>query len=163
MHTNARLIETLYSAIRAKDANAIAPCYATDASFKDIAFDLKGREMIRNMWRMICDSDMRVLECEVESADDRRGTGTWHATYTFNAKEKPPGRPVDNTLCSEFGFRDGLILRHEDKCDVGKWADQAIAFPWNYPARIRLFRKREADRKLKRFISENRDGHLRPG
>src|SRR5688572_30090324 len=72
VHPNARLIETLYSAIRANDADAITACYAPDASFEDIAFELEGREMIRDMWRMICDAEITVLGFEVKSADDRR-------------------------------------------------------------------------------------------
>ena len=48
--------------------------------------------MIRNMWRMICKSDMTVLGFAVTSADRERGTGTWRAKYTFYAKENAPGR-----------------------------------------------------------------------
>jgi hypothetical protein len=49
MHPNARLIETLYGALRDDEPEAAAECYAADARFEDIAFRLEGRDQVLDM------------------------------------------------------------------------------------------------------------------
>ena len=55
-HPNARLIAMLYTAIKNADPNAIIACYADDAYFEDIAFQLHGKARILDMWRLVCHS-----------------------------------------------------------------------------------------------------------
>ena len=52
MHPHAALIERFYTAFQAKDAEAMARCYAPDARFSDPVFtDLQG-PLPGDMWRM---------------------------------------------------------------------------------------------------------------
>src|SRR4051794_32400839 len=116
MHPNARVIEKLYDGIRRGDLEAIAACYAEDATFEDIAFRRDGRERIMEMWRMVCHAKPTVTPGPV-AADDHIGSGRWHACYWFGKTATKPGRQIDNTLSSTFTFRDGLIVEHRDCCD----------------------------------------------
>src|SRR5262245_4135003 len=50
MQHNAKLLEQLYNSLGRHDYQAMANCYHPDARFRDIAFDLKGRDQIRAMW-----------------------------------------------------------------------------------------------------------------
>ena len=150
-HPNVRLINMLYTAIQNADAKAIAACYADDAHFEDIAFRLHGKEHISDMWRMVCHSRPQVTFDSVK-ADDRKGSGRWRAIYRFGKTDSKPGRPVDNTLTSDFTFRDGLIVEHRDKCDARVWARQAYAFPASIFASIGPIRRYMAARKLANFI-----------
>ena len=128
MHPNARLIETLYTAIANHDPNAIAACYADDAPFEDIAFRRRGRKQIHEMWRLVCHAKPAVTSGPV-NADDQKGTGHWKADYMFGKTATDPGRRVDNSLTSEFTFRGGLIATHHDTCDAVAWAKRALLFP----------------------------------
>jgi SnoaL-like domain len=129
-HPNARLIETLYGAIRSADLDAIIACYADDAYFEDIAFQRRGKERILEMWRLVCHGRPKVtIDYDSIAADAQRGSGRWMATYMFGKTATKPGRKVDNTLTSEFVFDGDLILEHRDRCHAMAWAVQAIPFP----------------------------------
>ena len=52
----------------------------------------------------------------------RAGRAHWDATYTYSAT----GRRVDNRIDATFAFRDGLIVRHDDRFDLWRWARQAL-------------------------------------
>src|SRR4051794_3210522 len=106
MHPNARQIETLYDGIRRGDLEAIAACYAENATFEDIAFRRDGREHIMEMWRMVCHAEPIVTPGPV-AADDKIGSGHWHVKYTFGKTARKPGRPIDNTISSTFTFENG--------------------------------------------------------
>jgi ketosteroid isomerase-like protein len=152
MHPNSQLIERLYSAIANHDSDAIAACYADDATFEDIAFRRHGRKEIHEMWRLVCHAKPAVTPGPV-SADDRTGTGRWTADYMFGASDTDPGRPVHNELTSEFTFRGGLIATHRDACDTVAWAKQAYPFPkWLIAAYVPPLRHLAATRKLKTFL-----------
>jgi hypothetical protein len=158
MHANMRLIEKLFSSLRAGDAEAAANCYVSDAYFEDIAFRLSGRENIRNMWRMACYAKVTVVEFHADFADDETGRGGWVANYCFDQTETSPGRPVVSNLASEFAFRDGEILRHHDRVDPMVWAKQAYPFPKSLlVGRIGALRRLGAKRKLEKFVKEHLD------
>ena len=91
MHPNARLIETLYGALRDDEPEAAAECYAADARFEDIAFRLEGREQVLDMWRFVCSRKVDVTFDSV-AADARTGRGRWVARYTISET----GRKVVN-------------------------------------------------------------------
>ena len=128
MHPNARLIETLYTSLRDNQLNTAAACYADDANFEDIAFRLESRERILQMWRLVCSRDVGVTFDSV-LADDQQGSANWVARYTFTET----GRKVINPTAAHFAFRDGLIVKHVDRCDAMAWATQAYSFPKNWP------------------------------
>lgn len=155
MHENAALLHKLFSALGDHDHEAMASCYHPDAHFRDIAFDLQGRERIRDMWRMICSGDIAV-EFKVVEADEHSGRVRLIDTYTFGASKDPPrpGRPVRNVIESRFEFEEGLIRRQDDDCDPKEWATQALGegFAGFLAGHIRLLRSRKAKAKLAAFV-----------
>ena len=153
MHSNVHLLETLYSSLRDNKPDMAAACYAADAHFEDIAFRLKDRAWILQMWRLVCSADVGVTFDSVV-ADDQKGRANWVASYTF----ADTGREVTNPTTSRFDFRDGLIVKHVDRCDPMAWATQAYPFPKNLAAGlIGPLRRYVARQKLKQFIEDSRD------
>lgn len=125
-HPNAELIRDLYAALDRGDAEAMAARYAPDASFEDPVFrGLRGPE-VPGMWRMLTAraSEMSVVVDEIE-ADDASGSAHWVATYPFTRT----GRTVVNDVRARFRFRDGLIVEHVDRFDLGRWGAQAFGPP----------------------------------
>jgi ketosteroid isomerase-like protein len=157
-HPNARLIENLYAAIQKADPTAITACYADDAYFEDIAFRLRGRERIMEMWRLVCHSRPEVtFDLNSISANEHKGSGRWRAKYCYGKTDSEPGRRIDNTLTSEFDFGGGRIVRHRDCCDAMAWARQAFPFPKSLIAgSIAPLRRWIAAKKLKEFTEKSR-------
>ena len=154
MHPNAALLHRLFSALDRHDHWAMASCYHPDATFRDIAFDLRGKRKIHSMWHMICESDIRA-KFKVIHADDEEGRVRVVDTYTFGATKVAPkrGRPVHNIVQSRLRFRDGLIIEHRDACDARAWAKEALGGPIGFLAgRIRFLRSWTARKKLKKFV-----------
>jgi ketosteroid isomerase-like protein len=123
---NRELIERFYAAFDAKDGDAMAACYAPDATFSDPVFtDLRGDEP-GDMWRMLTgqakDLSVELLE---HDADGERGSARWLARYTFTKT----GRPVVNDVRARFAFRDGRIADHKDEFSFNRWARQALGTP----------------------------------
>ena len=123
LHPNAALIYRFYAALDRHDAATMIACYAPDATFSDPVFTALDAEGVAAMWRMLCarGKDLRVVTSEV-SADATAGHAHWVATYTFSAT----GRRVENPIDATFAFRDGLIVRHEDRFDLAGWLRQAL-------------------------------------
>jgi ketosteroid isomerase-like protein len=123
---NAALIRRLYEALDARDGEAMAACYTTDAQFTDPVFrDLEGRE-VGAMWRMLCErSDDLSVDLVDHGADGDRGWANWVATYTFTQT----GRPVVNDVRAAMRFRDGLIAEHWDSFSLHRWTRQALGKP----------------------------------
>lgn len=122
MSVGVSLITSFYEAFARRDWAAMGACYHRDVHFSDPVFDLHG-DQARLMWRMLCTRG-RDLQIEFRDvrADGERGSAHWDATYTFSAT----GRKVLNRVDAAFGFRDGLIVRHEDSFDFHRWARQAL-------------------------------------
>ncbi len=123
MHPNAVLLTGFYNAFAARDGDAMATAYASDATFSDPVFtDLRGKE-VGAMWKMLCSraTDLRVEARDI-SADDTTGKAHWEAWYTFTKT----GRPVHNVIDATFEFRDGKIARHRDAFDFWRWSSQAL-------------------------------------
>lgn len=121
-HPNLACIRAFYAAFAARDAAAMAACYAPDVAFSDPVFpSLRGSE-VGAMWAMLCDAgeDLRV-ELVSASADDATGEARWDARYTFAG-----GRPVHNVIRARFTFQSGLIASHVDTFDFWRWSRQAI-------------------------------------
>lgn len=157
MHPNHAFLNRLFTALDRHDHAAVATCYAPDAHFRDIAFDLRGREQIHGMWRMICSGDIK-LTFQILHADDQDGSARLVETYTFGASSDSvrPGRRVRNEISSRFAFADGLIARQDDDCDPRQWARQALGNGINgfLAGRVRLLRSRVAKSKLDKFLQE---------
>jgi ketosteroid isomerase-like protein len=120
---NRSLVERFYGAFAERDGDAMAACYAPDATFSDPVFtDLRGEEP-GAMWRMLTAraTDLRI-ELREHDADDERGSAHWIAHYTFTQT----GRPVVNDVRASFRFQDGLIAEHQDRFDFHRWSRQAL-------------------------------------
>jgi ketosteroid isomerase-like protein len=129
---NAQTIERFYQAFSRLDGPAMAACYASDASFDDEAFSLRGRRQVGGMWRMLCDAtrakgaDVWRLTWRDVHADDTSGQAHWDAHYRFSAT----GRLVDNSIDSRFSFTpDGLIATQRDTFAFWTWSRQALGTP----------------------------------
>jgi hypothetical protein len=122
-------MQRLLTALDQHDHATMAACYAPEATFRDIAFDLRGRKQIASMWHMICETDIRTT-FQVVHADDQRGHARVTDVYTFGSGQRRPGRPVTNVIDSRFVFRaDGLIVEQRDECDARTWARAALGGP----------------------------------
>ena len=148
MHNRAKLVEQLYSSLNRHDYRAMATCYHPAAGFRDIAFDLKGRDQIRAMWQMICNGHIHSA-FEIVRADEATAVAKLVDEYTFT----DTGRRVRNQIESRFRFQDGLIIDHRDSCDARVWATAAVGGIGGFLAgRLRFVRAWKARAKLRRFI-----------
>jgi ketosteroid isomerase-like protein len=123
VHPNAVLIGRFYAALARRDAPAMIACYAPDATFSDPAFPALDAAGVASMWKMLCarGKDLAVVASDIE-ADAVSGRAHWVATYTYSAT----GRRVLNRIDATFRFRDGKIVRHEDRFDLWRWLRQAL-------------------------------------
>ena len=139
MHPHTEVLTRLFTALDRHDHEAMAACYAENASFRDIAFKLEGRTRIHAMWHMICDGDIKTT-FKIDEVDDRTAFVTVVDDYTFRAK----GRKVHNVIQSRFRFKDGAIVEQQDSCDSRQWASMAIGGVGGFLAgRIPLPARRE--------------------
>jgi ketosteroid isomerase-like protein len=116
---SAELITRFYTAFQALDAEAMAACYADDATFSDPVFtDLRGHQ-VGDMWRMLC-SSAQDFSLTFDSVTDT--SAHWVATYTFTST----GRRVVNDITASFVIADGLIEEHRDSFDLWAWSRQAL-------------------------------------
>ncbi|TKD03962.1 nuclear transport factor 2 family protein [Polyangium fumosum] len=126
MHPNQALIEQFYRAFQKRDAEGMIACYHPDVAFSDAVFvGLRAAEA-RGMWRMLCERGKDLtLEFSDARADDSTGSAHWEARYSFSAT----GRQVHNVIDASFEFRDGKIIRHTDRFDLGRWTRMALGLP----------------------------------
>jgi len=120
---NAATIARFYAALGRRDAEAMLACYAPDVRFSDPIFRDLDATGVAAMWRMLTSrgKDLEVVVSGI-TADAQIGRAHWVATYTFSAN----GRRVENRIDATFGFRDGLIVRHQDRFGLYRWARQAF-------------------------------------
>ena len=148
MHNNAKLLETLFSAVNAHDHRAVAGCYHPNATFKDIAFNLTGSHRIHAMWHMICDGYIKATVHKMD-ADESVGWVKVTDEYTFS----DTGRKVVNPIETTVRFKEGLISTHNDDCDPRRWAMMALGGVNGVLAgRIEFLRRWKAHKKLQKFL-----------
>ena len=119
-----RMIGRFYAALGRRDAATMVACYAARRRILGPGVPATStRAGVAAMWRMLCarGKDLAV-DASAIAADDATGRAHWVATYTYSAT----GRRVDNRIDARFAFRDGLILRHEDRFDLRRWTRQAL-------------------------------------
>lgn len=132
MHPNELTLTRFYTAFAALDPDAMAACYAPEASFRDEVFTLSGRDEVMGMWRMLCDAvqkrgrdDWQLVFRDI-TADSGAGSAHWDARYRFSAT----GRMVLNRIDARFHFTaDGRIVQHRDRFDFWRWSRQALGAP----------------------------------
>jgi ketosteroid isomerase-like protein len=123
MHPNEALLHRFYTAFQTCDTAGMQVCYHPDVVFSDPAFgELRGGD-VGAMWTMLCTraKDLEIAFSGV-SADAESGKAHWDARYTFTQT----GRRVHNAIDASFRFRDGLIVRHDDRFPFWRWARQAL-------------------------------------
>ena len=158
---NSALIQRFYAAFDRQDGDAMAACYAPDATFRDPVFGQLDATEAGEMWRMLTAraADLRV-ELAEHDADATTGSARWIAHYTFTQT----GRPVVNDVRARFRFEDGLIVEHVDKFGWWRWARQALGKPglllgWTPQLRLKVHRQARAG--LSRWMQE-RDSPVPP-
>jgi uncharacterized protein len=164
---NAALLERFYAAFDRRDGDAMAACYAPDATFRDPVFGQLDAAETAAMWRMLVGRapDLKV-ELAEHDADETQGSARWIAHYTFSQT----GRPVVNEVRAKFRFHDGLIVEHFERFNFWRWARQALGpvgliMGWSPGLRLRVHR--EARAGLARAMQEGngtvppraQDGH----
>jgi len=151
---NRATVERFYAAFSVLDAPAMRACYASDATFDDEAFSLRGRDAIGAMWGMLCDA-VKAKGRDVWRLDVSRITDSsahWEPTYRFSAT----GRTVHNIIDAEFEFdAGGLITRQRDRFDFWRWSRQALGAPglllgWSPMLRNKV--RAQAAKNLARFM-----------
>ena len=129
MHTNAKLIQSFYTAFQNMDADGMKNCYHPDVFFSDPAFpELKG-EQVGAMWSMLIENLKKSkgvwrLEFNQIQADDTKGSAHWEAHYTLSST----GNQVHNIIEAQFAFRDGKIVKHVDSFNFYRWARMGFGF-----------------------------------
>lgn len=155
MHPNAQRIQQFYASFNSGDYAFMQASYRDDATFFDPAFlDLTAAQT-RAMWQMLLTSakDLRV-QCTDIRSDDRTGSCTWQAWYTFSRT----GRPVHNIIRAKFTFRDGLIQSHRDTFSLWRWSRQALGLTgWllGWSPLVRSQVRRTARASLDKFMVKN--------
>ncbi len=126
MHKNEQMLHRFFGALAYGDFRTMQECLHPQVEFKDIGFDLKGKQ-VRAMWHMLCarEGGIRVMYRDV-TADDLTGKVNWQCDYEFQRETKSSVRHVHNKINSDFQFEDGLIRVQNDTCDFETWADQAL-------------------------------------
>ena len=154
MHANEQLIVHFYTAFNSKDYATMQRAYHADAVFYDPVFQNLSANEVKAMWQMLVTSakDLKVTFSKIE-ADDKKGSCTWEAFYTFTGT----GKKVHNVIHASFDFQDGKIKRHRDHFDLWKWTRMALGIPgillgWS-PIVTGKVRK-TAQGKLKKFMSD---------
>lgn len=125
-HPNEELLTRFYAAFAKQDGDAMAACYADDATFSDPVFVGLDARGVKGMWRMLCKQakDLRV-EASGISADAETGRAHWEAWYTFSRT----GKSVHNVIDATFTFKDGKIASHVDSFDFWRWSRMALGVP----------------------------------
>ncbi len=152
MHANKNLLKKFYTCLQHRDYEGMYACYAPNAIFSDPVFThLEGKE-IYAMWRMLMErgKDLVVKFSDID-ANYTNGHARWEATYTFSTT----GRKVHNLIHSQFTFRDGLILTHEDTFSLWRWSRMALGvngifLGWSPPVQRKV--RETARRSLTQFI-----------
>ena len=122
---NKSLIVHFYNSFSNGDGAGMASCYHDEVIFEDPAFGVLEGERARQMWMMLTsrNKDVDVSFSDVR-ADDVKGSASWKAVYHFG----PAKRKVVNRILANFEFKDGKIMRHQDRFDLWKWAQQAMGW-----------------------------------
>lgn len=116
-----------YDAFSRLDAEEMISFYHDDVWFADPAFgQLKG-EQVKNMWRMLLESQKGkpfLVKAHHIKCDDFVGSAQWEAKYTFGKS----GRRVHNKINARFKLHEGKIISHLDDFNLHRWATQAMGF-----------------------------------
>ncbi|MFM8584600.1 MAG: nuclear transport factor 2 family protein, partial [Planctomycetaceae bacterium] len=128
-HAHAQLIRRYFGCLACGDYVGMQACLDPKVEFRDLGFDLRGKEAVGLMWRMIC---TRQTGIRVSVRDIRWEQGEWLARwecqYDFAADANATPRAVHNKIDAHFQFdkESGLIVQHHDKAEFWPWFEQAM-------------------------------------
>ncbi len=135
------VVENFYQAFSEMDAERMVTLYHPSVTFKDPAFGHLHGEQVKNMWRMLIDSqqgkDFVVRYGPIEETDSGEVHAQWEAQYTFSKT----GRRIHNRIKATFTFEDGYIIRHIDQFPLMRWAAQALGWKGRLLGWTPLFKK----------------------
>ena len=123
-HFNALTLSRFFDCFSRGDVEGMQMCLHPEVEFRDIGFDLRGRE-VAAMWDMIVSKKISVTYRDL-NVDGQAGTAHWECDYEFRKDAESQPRPVHNVIDSTFRFDGGLIRAHEDVCDFWTWFEQAM-------------------------------------
>lgn len=158
MPSHTDLIQTFYASFQSRDADGMIACYHPEVTFTDPVFGtLRGAEAT-SMWRMLCErgKDLQITFRDVR-ADETTGRAHWEAVYTFSKA----GRRVHNVIEASFIFKDGLIIRHEDRFDLWKWSAMALGplgLLLGWTPFVQSTIRKDAQKSLEAFMSKRGSG-----
>jgi SnoaL-like protein len=135
-----------YDALARRDGDAVAAMYASEATFEDPVFRLKGADIGR-MWKSLLGRarDFSV-SYTIAYATPGRGSVELTARYLFAGR-----RRVVNVIASDIEFDGEKITRQVDRFDFPRWAAQALGTPGKLFGRFGWFR-RAVSRKAARGV-----------
>ncbi len=155
MNTNVLVIQTFYGAFQQGDYKTMQDCYHPQITFSDPVFPrLEGRQVYA-MWHMLCEAGQDLkIDFEAVGAFDSQGQARWQASYRFGKQQ----RMINNAIEARFHFKDGKIIRHEDRFDLWKWSSMAFGLPgtflgWSSFMQDKI--RKQAARGLHKFIARH--------
>jgi hypothetical protein len=101
MSPDEQVVQTLYESFKSGDAAGMAECYCDDAQFRGLAFDLKGKQNIADMWRFVCHRRPGNWFGCIRTADPEV-RAHWVAEYRFKGVN-----PVDYGIDARLNCREG--------------------------------------------------------
>lgn len=149
------VIDRFYSAFQQRDWKTMQACYHPQVVFSDPVFNnLQGRKA-GAMWHMLVEAgnDLKI-EYENVVVNDKTGSCTWRAQYTFSRT----GRKVNNVIHATFEVEGDLIKRHVDNFDLWRWAGMALGTPgvlfgWTPLMKGKI--RNMAESRLRKFIQQH--------
>lgn len=151
---NQETVQQFYEAFKKADGDAMAACYADQASFSDPVFPQLTSHEVQGMWRMLCarSRDLK-LDYQLKKIDDRHFQVNWDAFYTFTKT----GRKVHNRIEAHIELDQGRIVRHQDHFDFWRWSRQALGLPGlllGWTPILRNAVRKEAAQALQSFLKK---------
>lgn len=145
-------VGTYWRAVGKADGEAMARCYAADATFRDPVFRLADGE-VRDMWRMLLPpgNEVAMTTGPLERRDGG-ATGALEAVYRFPST----GRRVHNHITSTFTVREGLIVDQRDRFSFWRWSRMAlgpVGWGLGWTPLLRRQVRRQARRRLDKWQS----------
>jgi hypothetical protein len=139
-------LSAFYDALARRDGEGVAARYASDATFEDPVFRLRGADIGRMWIGLLRRARDFSVSYTIAQAGSGRGTAEWTARYLFAGR-----RPVVNVILSEIEFDGDRIAHQRDTFDFPRWAAQALGTPGQLFGRYDWFR-RAVSRKAARGL-----------
>lgn len=126
MSNTRAVVERFYEALARRESDAMAACYADDATFTDPVFgELRGAA-VRDMWRMLLGRGSGDMTVSVKFLGGATDGATQQVFATISYTFSRTGNKVRNEIATFMKFRDDRIVQQIDDFDFYRWARQAF-------------------------------------